>query len=957
MLRLLIVFMVICQSVLAQNISVDERRQKILQIIDQELAEVNRLAKQQQYRSPDTILRMAELNLEKARHWREMENEQYLSLPPEERRKVSKASYFKRSARYFDQANKSASSVAKRFPKYKGLGDVYYILGFNHKELGNIKTAKRYMELAVNKATPRTKISYKAKLALADFRYNDRRYSEAIPLYEASINKIDERWYTKDAFNLAWCYYRTKQYDKAIRLMQDVHRKSSDKKYIDMRDVVERDIGIFYVDAGRTQDAVKFYEGLGLQYSEQFVKIANNIVTQGRYTQAEKLLEQAAKTEKHRDRRIEVLIAKLNLYDKFNKISQHLNVSKELVSLHKQQPLNNDQLRSLVFHIDKKAAELQKATASKTYRNVPKTRRLKSNQSITYFGLSAEVSPDKKAEKTFFQGETAYAARSYSKALAYYVSSFDLAKAQNDNKIISQSIEGMLSSLGQRGLSKKTANKYFVPVYTRYLSVDSKSNRAKTIFVKLFNAQFESKDISSAEKTVADFAIAFPEDYKTQEAMLAKVMEHYRQRKDYNAVRAYVTKINDGQFKVSKKYANALRSLMTKIQIEGVQQSLEKGEKGVALKGYHQIYESSESTANAKVNAAYNLAALYYELGDVNQSYNWGTRALQDMSVADVNKFSDSYLSMAAGLFLRQHFAQSADMSHRILVKLCKRNSSNKVVSYKNAVFISLANGDLDKALEIRNLGKKCLIPDATIAEVTLELLKDLAAARRWETYESLLADLETNSRNWPNIIKPYEELRLEYVRLGDTARASQVENKEWKFFKQARSQKLEVPVEALDLIAEKMLTGVISKKERLDQIALSFPEENFNNAVKLKLQILDQLTSEVNGIQKLGSGKGIVEAYRHVITAYEDFGNSLRAFKPEGKSPEYVASFQKAMSDVYNPILANARKLRSEIKKLIHDNKILSDSNFYVLLPESDVEKRFLSNKETVLMDRRGVR
>jgi hypothetical protein len=116
-------------------------------------------------------------------------------------------------------------------------------------------------------------------------------------------------------------------------------------------------------------------------------------------------------------------------------------------------------------------------------------------------------------------------------------------------------------------------------------------------------------------------------------------------------------------------------------------------------------------------------------------------------------------------------------------------------------------------------------------------------------------------------------------------------------------------------------------------------------------------MTTQVNSIQKVGSGKGIVSAYKYVIEAYESFGESLKAFSPDGKSPEYVASFQKAMSEVYNPILANARKQRFEIKKLITDNKILSHSNISVLLPAQDNFKKYLTKKRTVLMERGGKR
>lgn len=957
MLKSFLLLFLISFSVLAQKPSMDQRRKQILAIVDEELAEVSRLASQQNFSNPDIILRVSELNMEKARLWRETENEQYLSIPSETRRTVRKADYFKRSNDYFEEANEAALTVTKRFPKYKGLGEVHYILAYNYKELGRHEMSKKHFKLSASKTSKGTNVSAKSKMALADYNYNAQKFAAAVPLYEEALKKIDERWWTKDAFNLAWCYYRTQRYEKAITLMRDIHKKSYNSKYINMKSMVERDIAIFYVDAGRMEDAIKFYNSIGLNYTEQFVKIATSITSAGRFAQAETLLDKAAKYEKDPERKVQILFAQIELFDKYNKVDEHLLASEELLKAHKQKPLNQDDLKRLNYQISKKAAELQKAMASGIYKDVKKSKDKKSSQAITYFEMSAQLNPSKLAEASFYQAETAYAVNDFSKAITLYFKAFDNAKAAGDKKIMNQSVEGMISSLGQSELSSKEAEKYYIPVYTRYLAYDQKSERASSIYVKLFNTYYGVGDIPNAEMTLDSFAQSFPKDFKTQEGMLAKIMEHYRKKKDYTRVKFYVAAINDGRYKVSKKYADALRSLMTKIQIEGVQQSLERGDKDVALKGYHQIYENAESTPRAKTNAAYNLSALYYELGDAKQSYLWGVTALKEMDVVDVVKFSDSYLSISSGLFLKQHFSQSADLSHRILVKLCKENSSNKVVAYKNAVFIALANNDLDKAIEIRELGKSCSIADNVIAEVTFEVLKDLAKAKRWEPYENLIVEMEKNPKYYPLLIKPYEDLRKVFQNLGEIEKSNEISGKQLRYYKQAKDQKLEIPVEALDLMAGKLIAVVTEKKSRLDQIRLSFPEGEFNNAVKSKLKILDEMAGQVNEIQKTGSGKGIVDAYRLVISAYEGFGSDLKGFSPEGKSPEYIASFQKAMSDVYNPILANARKQRSEIKKLIVENKILSVSNFSVIFTEPESFKRYLTVKESVLMDRGGKR
>jgi tetratricopeptide (TPR) repeat protein len=955
MLKSTLLFLLFIEVASAARLTLDERRQKILGIVDEELAEVSRLARTQNFKSPDTLLRMAELNLEKARLFKEVENEQYLAIPPEERAKVNKTDYFSKSSKFFDDANDAALVVVKKFPNYSSIGDVYYILAYNYKELGNNEAAMKYFKLASGSAKD-PKIAVKSKLALADYYYNDKKYKEAIPLYEATLNRTDDKWWTKDAFNLAWSYYRVKNYDRAISMMKDVHQKSGGK-YVDMRSQVERDIGIFYVDANRINEAIQFYEKNGLNYTEQFVKISTAITSQGRFEQAEKLLAKVKSMEKDRSRRTEIMMAELNLFDKFNKIPEHLAICRELVLQHSKSPLEKTYFDRLSFHVNKKAAELQKAAASDIYKSVPKTKAQKAKESMAYFELAAKLNPEEKAEKVFFQAETAYVAEDFGRAIGLYIESFDSAKSKGNKKILSQSLEGMLSSLGQPSLSKAIAEKSYIPVYSRFIEVDTKSERASSIFVKLFNAQFDANDIAGAEETMGKFAKNFPKYFKTQEGMLAKIMEHYRSKKDYASVKRYVERINQGEFRISKKYAEALKTLMTKIQIEGVQQSLEKGEKATALKGYLQIYESSESTPKAKTNAAYNLAALYFEMGETAQSYQWAVTALNDMEVSDVAKFSDSFLSMAAGYFLRQGFEQSADLSDRMLTKLCRENSSNKPVAYKNAIFISLASGDIDKALEVRSKSKSCGIPDQTVAEVSLEITKELIKLKRWEKVQTILEEMESNSRNFPNLIKPYEDLRKEFVAIGIEEEGRKIFEKQTRFYREARAQKLDIPVEALDLMAARMLKSVEDKRRRLEQLTLSFPEELFNSTVKSKLQLLDQMATEVNEIQKIGSGKGIVDAYNHVIISYETFARSLRDFIPEGKSPEYVESFKKAMAEVHGPILQNANKQRAEIRKLIMENKILSASNFNVLFSQSEAGKRYLTEKEAILMDRGGRR
>jgi tetratricopeptide (TPR) repeat protein len=955
---IVLLLLLVTTNIWGAKISEEERRNRILEIIDEELNEVTRLSKQRNNRDPELLLRAAELNLEKARLVRESENERFLALPAEQRRSADQDRAYAGSNRNFQVANQYATAVTKQFPKYKDIADVYYILAYNARELKQYDQAQKYFSLATKKAPKGSSTFHKSQLALADSLYNKAQFSKAIPLYESALSKLKETWWTKDSFNLAWCYYRVKNYTKAINLMKEIHQKSSDQRFINMSHFVERDLGGFFIEARRTDEAIKWYKTQNIDFSNHLIKIAKVLIAQGKFTQAEQLANEAASMQKTTEGRAEVLTLQLDLFDKFEKVPPHLKASEELTKLFEARKLDKSQTKILEYQVAKKAAELQKAASSDIYKNVKKTRELRARQANDYFSLLARLRPGQTAEPTFFKGETAYAAGKYTEAMDSYQLSYSSALKEKNTKVASQSMEGMLAALGQKEFPQALAEKYYIPVYTSYLAHDGSSARAKVIRQKLFKVYMSRNDVDNAEKVMSDYAKNYPDDFKTQEAMLAEVMEQARKKKDYSKVKFFVSEINNGTYKVSKKYADALRQLMTKIQIEGAQMALDKGDKSSALKSYIRIYSSTESTPRAKANAAYNLAALYYEAGDLPESYKWAVIALQEMDAKEAKQFSNSFLAISSNLFLRQRFQQSADLGARTVAKLCTEGLAAKNTAFKNSVFLWLAEGKIEKAEEVMALGARCGIDLVTMNEARIELAREYLRLKRWESLADVIKPVTASKSQAPLTIVYLESLRQTYIGLGDSAQAQQLGSQILSIYREAKVKNLDIPVEALDIIALGLMPKLEQKRIQLGNMKLDFPEQNFNQTVKLKLSILDSLTVDVNEIQKTGSGKGIVKAYKILVNSYERFAEELRLFSPEGKSPEYVESFRKAMSGVWTPILQTAQKRRMDVKQLIQKNTILAEDNFEMLaIQGAEVVPFYNKQGPMVLMDRGGIK
>jgi tetratricopeptide (TPR) repeat protein len=172
--------------------NVERRRAQLIEIIDEELKEVIRLNRQIGSKNPNLLLRMAELYLEKARLINEEENMKWITLSPEEASSRDQKEHYKNSRKYFVMAQKTCYYILKRFKKFKGRADVYYILAYNAKEFQQEKKAKKFFIRAIKYAKRGSYTEIKSKLALGEMYYNEKKYKKAIPLYEVALKTSAE---------------------------------------------------------------------------------------------------------------------------------------------------------------------------------------------------------------------------------------------------------------------------------------------------------------------------------------------------------------------------------------------------------------------------------------------------------------------------------------------------------------------------------------------------------------------------------------------------------------------------------------------------------------------------------------------------------------------------------------------------------------------------------------------
>ncbi len=432
-MKYFLLFMITFHSY-AQN--TDNRRESLMKIIDEEVKELNRLSRQNKKYNPELQFRKAEVTLEKGRLIKEGENEDYLNIAPTYRAKVVKKNYFRQSYRYFLQSKKLAESIPKKDEKYKRKPELFYILGFYEKEFGKEVNAIEYFEKAEKSSKQGTDFNFRCKSALAEIYFNQRKYSDSKKYYEITLKRLDDKWWTKDAYNLAWSYQKTKDYRLAIETMKKVISKSQTGQYVDMSPFAFKDIGLFYAESGRISEGVSYFKAQNRDVVIELLTIATFLKDQGNYLQSHAVYEEALKTTQDAAAQTKIYLEKLYLADKFVRQEQHLRDSKKMEGLWLEKALSSEQSKSYILQMKKQVGLIQKKMEKKTYKNDQGMLRDLAKMAEDYFGLLGRIDEKNADEYLFYNAESQFQAKQYDKAAELYKKSFDQAKSKNNLKMM-----------------------------------------------------------------------------------------------------------------------------------------------------------------------------------------------------------------------------------------------------------------------------------------------------------------------------------------------------------------------------------------------------------------------------------------------------------------------------------------------------------------------------------------
>lgn len=158
------------------------------------------------------------------------------------------------------------------FPRDEKLPQALFFLGYNYFELGDVRRGAGYYE-KLTRGYPNSPFVGEAHFALAEYYFENERWSEAYREYSHLIKQKRHRLHTFALYKGAWCLFRLNKAQQAISYLEyiiktgkaEAAQAEAGQKRINrnrLEGEAQRDIVVFYAEGGDSTKAYGYFKNL-----------------------------------------------------------------------------------------------------------------------------------------------------------------------------------------------------------------------------------------------------------------------------------------------------------------------------------------------------------------------------------------------------------------------------------------------------------------------------------------------------------------------------------------------------------------------------------------------------------------------------------------------------------------------------------------------------------------------
>ena len=868
----------------------------LMTLINQEIQTI----KANKVSGPELSHRLFELYSEKIKLIKEKENNLFLKTDPKRISEKGKDYFFRSSLEQYKVAQNFGLSIIKNYPKYEKNNEIYYALAVNSRDYGTGSDTEKFLLHSLKNGVNNSKIAHNAKVALAEFYYNEKKYNEANNYYEDVLKNSADEWYAKHLYNSSWCHLKERHFKKALSLIKESYAVAAQKQNEGIKSQVLNAIGIFFVQADVTLEGVDFYTKNAHPSSVHLMSLAKSSRSKNDFNLTDTVLRIAltySLQEKNLEQEMTIRLELLELYREHKKTDMFVSEASDITNADKKRKINSDNRLAICNKIKELAGFLQVNLVKDKLQEVIIYNKEDYNKIIKLFNFLARLDKENRSLYRYYQGETAFSVQDYKNANKFYVRSILITK--RNKKITAQTtktLDSLLTSIELSKLSKGHNDRLTIFALKNYVIFFPKADRSQTIYQKLFSKYFELKQYQRAANIMLVYRDQYPKDENIHREMLTQLLDSRIKSKNIAQLTTWVNIIDKGFLHFSNDFIQKSIAVLGNLLFEK-NQALEKNKQlKDARAGYEEIYDSKFYPVKIKSEAAYAMASVFLQENKSKESFKWFKKSMDIYPRIDLIKTTANIYNLANNHRLLQNFENSSEISKTIMNKFCEDSFLNKDEFYELLLTnAALENESVSTISKIEKEYARCKVSDKMLAQVQTEIitsfinndqikkLKEYLTSKELDESTLKLVHNYLHFKFWQNPNKNIDDLRVFSV-------------KNPRFY----LQKTIADYDSLVAFKEK-----ITNVKFVFSIDDKFNDDKYNNELEQYLAILNELTNDAVALAKISSPEVVIELQNIISIPYKALQDSILKFRPKGVDNNYLKGFLSGMRQISESLAA----------------------------------------------------
>lgn len=768
------VFLLILYFLIIDFSFAEKREKDLLSLINLEIKTIEHVSK----KGEQLNYRLFELYSEKTKIMRRAENELMLK-DQAAGKKINKNSYYKNSQAVFNQALEFGQKFVKQFPKSRYQSSVYYGLASNQIEVqnnveGDKKILIEWLNIAIQKAVSDEK-KYLSQVKLAEVYYTIKEYELAIKMYKPVIQNSNDKWYTKNLYNLSWCYFQTKNYSKSIELAKIAFFKSKNKKYENVAEQSMDALDYFHVFNQSPELGVAFHIKNNPDQNskmEHFIKLLNlsqKFISSEVALKTEKPARSYCLQQKDFACLLHMSSFKLDIYKEGKRYDEHADTVKN--ALREYQMLQQNKiafdtqvLSSIINNVGETASTFQQLAYKSHYafrNNKDETYKT----IIEYYGALKVFNPTFHHEYAFLQGELSYKEERFELASQYYLESLSKINSKSTPIEFSQKLfKSMLALANDARFNNKA---FFEKSHMAYIAYHDTQDITIPIYQALFKFYQAEKRYDQSETLLLAFVAKLPKQASLQQEMTKVVLNNYISLKNIEKVNYWINTLKKGFLSFDKKFIDQNVIILAQLLFENAQKKEMQKDYLGAIAEYTKINENKDYPTEIKADSLYNIAVNYIQLRDPDKSFSHLKESLRLKTRKDMLKKINDVQIIAKEYVVLQSLPSASSVYKFLLKNYCTE------LNNLDAIFLTYAQVEMaqDDVTLFKNSAdfKQCVF-----SEDSLKIARNLYV--EWliknEKYSDV-ADLATRPEYKLQLDTIFQEFYARYWRFENKAESS----------------------------------------------------------------------------------------------------------------------------------------------------------------------------------------